>query len=740
MLIIEWPSQLAHFNRAAGLTTREKAFLATWVSQAPADKKIAHRNRQQELQQVQRLIQPIEAIFAGCEYADPSQKYIFGCCALLLKEMHERQTAMWAWDEATWLEIVGVTQLDFRDRYSDFQTDWLPMLPNSFCLRPILVNCAYLIKGVAIHQFITGYQIGTSARRILGDQAVEVAIETIRAEMNRTGRSAYFNVPGLTNCICLALLLNRKPELEKLTIDILQQVSAKPNLYKALGNACVTISEALYSQGILTQVLPPLTGAFQLAARKAKVPTPKRRKDLLPPEWGERLDQWCKDCGKQPRTVESQRSRIAKIIRYVVDKYPTKHLPHQWTAGIAQNVVKTADKMQVGQWNNPSHKRSITRAGEELKPRGKAQLINAIRCFFNYGQREKWFKLRFNPDIELRTPAEIIAEITPNPKAIEDSIWENLTQAAISLTKEDIRVLSDGLKISEHEASYPSELVQALACVLIFGGLRRDEILRLESGCVQPPPHYDHDSAARKNTLTNICILKIPANKSCGEFRKPIDYRLKAPVDAWEALRPTGRRRQDKTSREFVHFIFEWRGRSISATYINQVLIPMLCRKAQVNEYDTKGRIHCHRVRATLATRYYKAGLGIEELRRWLGHGNQVSINNYLDLDDNWLIQRHAEAVCDSRTAAPDVLLSNPNAPHLLNSGQEPEFVEQEEEIGPGNYLAHLYNLPKMSSQGFVLSTQQGLADLLRNVDVTSAERQLLANMNDLLIQIAARS
>ncbi|UOG77432.1 tyrosine-type recombinase/integrase (plasmid) [Hymenobacter tibetensis] len=745
MLITEWPSQLVLFDRAASLTNHEKILLATWINHAPADKHKAHRNRHQELHPLQRLIQPIESIFACCKYNDPSLKYKFACCALLLKEMYERQTSMWAWSEDTWLEIVGVTQLEFSDRYGDFRIDWLPMLPTAHCLRPILVNCAYLIKRFPIHQAITNCHIAQSARRILGDKAISYAIETVRTAMREMGRSAYYNVPGLTECLCLALLLNQKPELEELTVDLLKEVAAKPHSYQSLKPACVTISEALYSWGILSEVLPPVVGAPPLTARKPKVPGPKRRKDLLPPEWGELLDRWCTECGNEPRTVESQRSRIAKIVRYVVDKYPTKYLPQQWNVTIAQNVVQAVDGMRVGEWNNPSHERKSAFAGEKLKPAVKAQLINAIRCFFTYGQENKWFTLRFNPHVDLRTPKEIIDEIRPNPKAIEDSIWEKVTQAALTLAREDITVLTKGLKINEHEASYPAELVQALACVLVFGGLRRDEILRLESGCVRLPPHHDHDSEARKSTLAHICILKIPVNKSCGEFRKPVDYRLRALVDAWEAIRPAGHRRQDKTAKGLVHFLFEWRGRSISAAYINQVLIPLLCRKARVNDYDTKGRIHCHRVRATLATRYYKAGLGTEELRQWLGHGNQVSLRNYLDLDDEWNTQQHAEAIRDDKSSldyatAPDALLNNACSPHLFDADQDSEFVEQEKEPEPGNYLAHLFNLPKVSSQGFVLRAQESLADLLRNVDVPADERRQLATMNNVLIRLAMRS
>ena len=58
------------------------------------------------------------------------------------------------------------------------------------------------------------------------------------------------------------------------------------------------------------------------------------------------------------------------------------------------------------------------------------------------------------------------------------------------------------------------------------------------------------------------------------------------------------------------------RGRRVGPTYINAVLILLLCRKAGVPLEDARGRITSHRARATIATQLYNAKepMGVSEL------------------------------------------------------------------------------------------------------------------------------
>lgn len=47
---------------------------------------------------------------------------------------------------------------------------------------------------------------------------------------------------------------------------------------------------------------------------------------------------------------------------------------------------------------------------------------------------------------------------------------------------------------------------------------------------------------------------------------------------------------------------FAFRARKVSSSYINNTVIPMLCRKASVPAADVRGHITSHRARSTIAS------------------------------------------------------------------------------------------------------------------------------------------
>src|SRR6266508_4386217 len=92
-------------------------------------------------------------------------------------------------------------------------------------------------------------------------------------------------------------------------------------------------------------------------------------------------------------------------------------------------------------------------------------------------------------------------------------------------------------------------------------------------------------------------------------------------IEEWERVRPQQSSALDPKVAEKVHYLFSYRGRQIGKTYINDVLIPMLCRKAGVPERDSRGPITSHRARSTIASQLYNAKepMTLFELQEWLG-------------------------------------------------------------------------------------------------------------------------
>jgi hypothetical protein len=122
-------------------------------------------------------------------------------------------------------------------------------------------------------------------------------------------------------------------------------------------------------------------------------------------------------------------------------------------------------------------------------------------------------------------------------------------------------------------------------------------------------------------------------------------------VAEWERVRPVQAPALDPKTNELVDFLFSFRGRRIGPAYVNLRLIPILCRKANVPELDTRGNITAHRARATMASALYNApeGLTIGELGEWLGHKDLRSTQHYAKIQPTRLAKSIARANKNSR-------------------------------------------------------------------------------------------
>jgi hypothetical protein len=80
--------------------------------------------------------------------------------------------------------------------------------------------------------------------------------------------------------------------------------------------------------------------------------------------------------------------------------------------------------------------------------------------------------------------------------------------------------------------------------------------------------------------------------------------------------------------------------------YLNDTVIPMLCRKAGVPEQDARGNITSHRARSTIASQLFNAKepLSLFELQEWLGHRSPASTQHYARITPTKLAKAYAEA------------------------------------------------------------------------------------------------
>jgi len=207
---------------------------------------------------------------------------------------------------------------------------------------------------------------------------------------------------------------------------------------------------------------------------------------------------------------------------------------------------------------------------------------------------------------------------------------------------------SDDLPQSQAGNFYPMEFVRAVTLTWLFSGQRSDEIARLRVGCIrwqhdgQPIPGDSQQVLARDA----VCLLDVPTHKTGTAFTKPVDPILGQAVDAWQAIRPEQPAFVDRRTGQHVDQLFAVRARRMSSGYINNTVIPMLCRKAGVPAADVRGNITSHRARSTIASQLYNAKepMTLFELQAWLGHRSPQSTQFYAKMSPATLTKAYGDA------------------------------------------------------------------------------------------------
>jgi hypothetical protein len=127
-------------------------------------------------------------------------------------------------------------------------------------------------------------------------------------------------------------------------------------------------------------------------------------------------------------------------------------------------------------------------------------------------------------------------------------------------------------------------------------------------------------------------VLRVPVNKTSIAFEKALDLAAGEAVQEWEGVRPDQPLLTDVKTGERVRFLFMYRCQRIGKDYLNNSLIPALCRKAGIPERDARGDLTSHRARSTIASQLANARdpMSLFELMEWLGHKSPQSTVHYV--------------------------------------------------------------------------------------------------------------
>jgi integrase len=191
-------------------------------------------------------------------------------------------------------------------------------------------------------------------------------------------------------------------------------------------------------------------------------------------------------------------------------------------------------------------------------------------------------------------------------------------------------------------------MIRAITLAWLFSGQRSDEIARLRVGCIRwqhngSPISGDSDQVLARDA---VCLLDVPTHKTGTAFTKPVDPLLGQALETWQAIRPAQPKMLDAKASEQVDFLFAIRAGRLDKRYINEKIIPTLCRKAGVPAADIRGNITSHRARSTIATQLYNAEepMTLFELQAWLGHRSPESTQHYAKITPNTLARAYRDA------------------------------------------------------------------------------------------------
>ncbi len=548
---------------------------------------------------------------------------------LLLREMHHRGASYWGWSNDQWLRTLEGSSAQTKGRRNDLST----------CRRQ-LVAVAYLLCGFEDLGAVPLLSMGGLAARVFGQERLDEARDRVLEELVAWGWSREGLKDKLASLLARLTLANRSPNLEDLTTEKLQDAHERL-VPPYLRSAVVAMSRALAAMGVVSAPVVPERAAGSRNAGGGF-------EDDCTEEWSRWCRRWHETSALTRRTCDGYLGALLQAGRWLARTHPEVTGPEQWTRPLAAEYVAAVDRLAVGEWSDAARV-PFGKAGRPVSPSTKVRHIGAMRAFFKDCQEWGWVPRRFDPRHALATPRSVLAKLETRPRVIADDMWGKLLWAGLNLSAQDLpspRWEHNG-RSRKTPYAYPLEMVRAITVVWLFAGLRSDEIRRLRVGCVRwqrGEATVAGDGRARPKDA--ICWLDVPANKTSGTFTKPVDRAVGEAIESWEAVRPRQPSSVDPKTAEEVHFLFSYRGSQVGTNYLNDGLIPLLCRKAGVPRSDARGNITSHRARSTIASQLYNAKepMSLFDLQEWLGHSSPETTQHYARITPTRLAKSYSDA------------------------------------------------------------------------------------------------
>ncbi len=719
-----WPGDAGHYDRRE-MAAAERAVLRELGMDLL--RRHGHRDDPQLWRPVRRLVRPLDDARSALRWQPSTlrqhERAALDAVGLVLARSGELGTGFWQWTDADWAGLIGTSS-------TEFVRPWPVSLDNG--VRPYVLAFACLLGGFTSLHRIGRFHRPALAWRLFGRDIADDAAGQVSKVLASWG---YHGTDGeWASAVCQLLLVNRSPFLHDLTGEFLLEVRARGLAGTRLDGTVHGIHRALAELGYVT---PPPAPAFMPG------PAPLGG---VPAAWAEMIERWHATSTLTPKVRATIRTVLAKAGRWMAAEQPGISGPADWTRQTCASWVAAVNRMSVGDYVQ----RTVTTgsaAGEPLKPKTKASYLRMTRSFFRDLQEWEWIGRRFDPGTALATPRSVKALTGPDPRVIADDIWAKLLWAGLNLKPQDLPA-SGG-------QSYPLELIRAVTLTWLFSGQRSDEIARLRVGCIR----WQHDGSGirgddpRVLARDAVCLLDVPTHKTGSSFTKPVDPLMGEAIEAWQKIRPAQPKMLDRKTAEQADFLFAYRARHVGKHYINEAVIPMLCRKAGVPAADVRGRITSHRARSTIASQLYNAKepMTLFELQAWLGHASPETTQHYAKITPNTLTRAYQDAGYFERNVRTIEVLIDRDAVTAgqANAGKAWQYYDLGHGLCSYTFFEQCqhrmacakcdFYIPKSSSRSQILEAKANLQRMLVAIPLTDDERAAVDDGQDALDKLLER-
>jgi len=639
-----------YLDRRPHLTDEEKALMEQYAT-APAGFMTGGRARN-VLHQLARF----EAPFLDTAGLTPHMDTTLAAARRhLFTSMARTGLAFWAWPQEIWVEVIQTAPGRTHTSGTRF---WMLLLAYLFC------DMLYIGASTVY---------GAMAEVIFGQSVVETEVNTVRTPLVEAGYAADQKQGGRLQWVtCFCMLINRNPLVETFSAQLIVTVQELLADIEGTGQmtgrwALMRLQTSLCHLGILDEpaILDP---SHQ---KTAYLPAVWQNDASLDPTWFA----WVRAFYDQtPYGHEISRRQTCHFLlvagRWLNKYHPEVKEPAQWDEAVAAAYVAyTCNEARRGDLSSASSKKRAyyQRAPQKLSPGGIDNRLGALRTFFSQLQRRAYtvngkpyprLQLNWLPQEAFKTPNDILAARQPNPKDIQEDTWFKLIWAACTLTK-------DKLYASSRNPQYPLAYYRAACLIWVTAARRSDEIRRLSLGCVSREwaPEMHDEQGNQVEPAQELCYLRVPTNKMRGEFYVPIPSYVADAIEVWESVRPPNQQAlEDRKTHKPTNYLFQYRNELMGERFLNNSVIPLLCKLAGVSQTDVVGRITSHRARATTATWMRKMGMAPSDIGRLLGHTDPLrSLPWYLREDKHHLgrvyrkanpLERYVAAILDTNAQA----------------------------------------------------------------------------------------